>query len=324
MHPLLGLGSLVAIVAFTALSLPLLPRVQSWSLRRDLELGILAAPIASLGVSILGLRYGAGNTCFLGPLPLDYRVNIGLALTMGIGVVYGLSCGIVRPLILHRTVARQGEPASAALAATVARLSRELGIRPPRLLVYPRPRPVALVYGVRVPTLLLSTWMLAELDREELRTVIAHELAHIARRDFATVWLAAVLRDVFWYLPTSRLVYRRLQAEKEPACDDVAVQLTRCPLALASALAKVWQQAARAASPGMAQALTDVHGSIEARITRLLTGEQHSHGAVLHAARVRTAGILAIGSLLVFEAAAVAALISPTGCGSMIPLGKLF
>ena len=324
MHPLLGLGSLAGILIVSALVLSALPRVQHWSRRRDLELLLLAAPLVSLGISIAGLRFGAGTTCFLGPLPLDYRVNIALAVTMGLGVVLGLGSGVIRPLVFRATVARRGVGADAALTATVDRLARELGVAPPRLLLSPHQQPLALVYGVRSPTLLLSTWMVRALDAQELAGVIAHELAHIARHDYAVVWLATVLRDTFWYLPTSRLAYRRLQAEKEPACDDLAVTLTERPLALASALAKVWRQAAAGVDTGLAQALTTVHASMETRITRLLAGHQLPAERGVHVSRVGTVGAVAVVSLLGLEVVNVLVLVSPMGCGAAMPLSKLF
>jgi hypothetical protein len=48
------------------------------------------------------------------------------------------------------------------------------------------------------------------------------------------------LRDAFCYLPTSRLAYQQLRDVQELACDDLAAQVTRQPMELASALTKVW------------------------------------------------------------------------------------
>jgi Zn-dependent protease with chaperone function len=324
MHPLLGLGSLVGILVVGALTLRALPRMHNWSRRRDLELLILVAPAASFGITIAELRFAAGTTCFLGPLPLDYRVNVVLALAMGVGVVLGLAGGISRPLVFWYTVARRGVAGDIALTTRVDRLARELGVAPPRLLLYPHRRPLALVYGVRSPTLFLSTWMVRELDAEELAAVVAHELAHVARHDYAVGWLATVLRDTFWYLPTSRIAYRRLQAEKEPACDDVAVSLTERPLALASALAKVWHLAASGVDTGLAQALTAVHKSTETRITRLLAGHQLPAPRGEPAGRVRVVGTLAIAGLAGLTVLNLLVLVSPMGCGAAMPLSKLF
>jgi len=82
--------------------------------------------------------------------------------------------------------------------------------------------------------------MVRSLDEQELETVLAYELAHHARGDHLLTWWALLLRDAFCYLPTSRLTYQQLRDAQELACDDLATQVTRQPLGLASALTKVW------------------------------------------------------------------------------------
>ena len=88
--------------------------------------------------------------------------------------------------------------------------------------------------------MLLSTWMVDHLDQQELEAVLMHELVHVRRRDYLLNWVALLLRDAFFYLPTSRIAYRQLHYEKELASDDLVAQSTKRPLALASALTKVW------------------------------------------------------------------------------------
>jgi len=121
----------------------------------------------------------------------------------------------------------------------------------------------------------LSSWMIDQLDGQELDSVIAHELGHIAYHDFAIMWLASVLRDAFWYLPSSRTAYAQMQNEKELACDDMAVTVTQRPLGLASALAKVWEQARQMREePALAplQSLAGVTDTgVETRILHLMS-----------------------------------------------------
>ena len=324
MHPLLGIGSLLGVVLVSALILSSLRWVQSWSRRRDLEFALLVMPIISLALSIAGLRFGAGSLCFLGPLPVDYRVNIALALFMGLMAVAGLAGGVLRLVLLHRTVLALGQAAKPWLAAEIARLAEPLGVNPPAVRIVVHDRPLALTYGIRRPTLLLSTWMLAQLDNRELSAVLAHELGHVVQRDCAMVWLATVLRDVFWYLPTSRIAYQRLQEDKEPACDDFASNITDRPLALASALAKVWRHAALEPAAVMAQSLTGVHASIETRISRLLVHSTPAVATARHHRRTLAAGGLALAALVTLAVTNAVVLLAPMGCGSMAPLGKLF
>jgi len=52
--------------------------------------------------------------------------------------------------------------------------------------------------------------------------------------------LRGILRDLTWFLPITRRLYKRLLVEQEVACDDRVTGEPR-RLALASALARVWQ-----------------------------------------------------------------------------------
>ena len=69
MHLLLGLLSLLAVVLGGYLALGILRRLDDWSRRRDLQLLVLAAPVASLAAGIAGVLHFAGRTCFLGAPP---------------------------------------------------------------------------------------------------------------------------------------------------------------------------------------------------------------------------------------------------------------
>jgi Zn-dependent protease with chaperone function len=148
-------------------------------------------------------------------------------------------------------------------------VARSLGISHVRLLVRDAGEPLAMTWGARRPMLLLSTWMFANLDGDELRAVIAHELSHVARRDFIHAWWSLLLRDAFFYLPSSRRAYRQMRADAELACDEWAARITGDALSLASALAKIWHRAA--ASPALAQTFIRPGDDIEWRITRLMT-----------------------------------------------------
>ncbi len=63
-------------------------------------------------------------------------------------------------------------------------------------------------------------------DGFKLRSVLAHELAHVRRRDWGTSVAAAINRAVFWYHPLAWWLERRLAALAEEACDAATIRST--------------------------------------------------------------------------------------------------
>lgn len=323
MHTLLALSSLLLVLLGGYLALGCLRHLVGWAWRRDLQLLVLAAPAASLALGIGGVHHFAGRLCFLDAPPWDYTLGLVLPLGMGLVALAGFGLGVVRLALMEWVVARRGTLADHELHALVERLAERLGTARPRVRLCAHDRPMALTWGLLRPTLLLSTWMVEHLDRRELEAVVAHELGHVARRDYLVVWLATVLRDAFCYLPTSWAAYRRLQQEKEFACDDLAVGATHRPLALASALAKVWQGALGGSALGAAQPLVGTDGSIEGRIQRLLAAARPAPSVSRSRAVAVGVGASALAGLLAVQAANASVMLAPMGCGPAILLGRL-
>jgi beta-lactamase regulating signal transducer with metallopeptidase domain len=63
-----------------------------------------------------------------------------------------------------------------------------------------------------------------ELDQDALEAVLAHELAHIERRDGFWLNCALVLQALLWFQPLNRKARAKLQESAELAADDRAVQ----------------------------------------------------------------------------------------------------
>ncbi len=327
MHTLLGLSSIVLVTLGSYLTLGMLHRVGPWSQRRDVQCFVLAVPILSLVLGLGGLHHFSGRPCLSRAPSWDGLLGVALPLAMGLIALGALGLGMVRLALMRRVVIRSGVSADSDLQALADALAERLGIVRFRLLLCASDRPLALTYGLFRPTVLLSTWMVKHLDRRELEAVLAHELEHVARRDYLVIWLATVLRDAFFYVPASRAAYRQLQHEKELACDDSTVGATQRPLALASALTKVWLHAVERppyARLSPAQPLVGVDEVITGRIERLLASP-HPVTTTLHA---RTAslrlGIGALAGILVLEAVNVALILAAMGCGPLLLLGKLF
>jgi len=78
--------------------------------------------------------------------------------------------------------------------------------------------------GMIRPTLLLPQGMVASATAEQLRTVFRHELAHLKRWDVWICWLATLLLMVHWFNPLLWLAIRKMNGDREEACDALALQ----------------------------------------------------------------------------------------------------
>ncbi|MCK6448467.1 MAG: hypothetical protein L6Q99_18915 [Planctomycetes bacterium] len=98
---------------------------------------------------------------------------------------------------------------------------------------------VPLSFGLFRPEIGLPPRTLEDLGEDEQRAVLAHELAHLARRDILWLWLARALGIVFWFQPLQRFVARELERRAEFAADLWARGRIGSGAPLASALAEI-------------------------------------------------------------------------------------
>ncbi len=272
MHIFLMTGMLLIVVFFTShLMLGLLRPVEDWKKRRVLQLFVLILPMTSLFVLLGGLQHVLDPRCIQRVPVWDHALDIAGVILLGSCIVGSVVLGLLRLFLMNRTMNRQATTRDSCLEIWVTRLAATRGIKHIRVRLVPLSRPLALIFGFRQPTLLLSTWMIEHLDQEEVEAVLTHELVHVHRADYLINWVALMMRDAFFYLPPIRVVYQQLQREKELACDDLVAQITKRPLALASALAKVWQNLVETRRVVLGQTLIGKGESIEGRVERLLS-----------------------------------------------------
>jgi heat shock protein HtpX len=144
--------------------------------------------------------------------------------------------------------------------STVERLAARAGVSKPRLYLLPDGHPRAFVVG-RGPggsTLALSQGLVTAASPAELDGVIAHELAHVARRDVLVQTIAVVVaatlielsriggwleRALLFVLGpvASAFVHLLLSPRREFAADRLAAALCESPHGLADALIRLEQ-----------------------------------------------------------------------------------
>ncbi|MDP2211669.1 MAG: M56 family metallopeptidase [Candidatus Aquicultor sp.] len=101
-----------------------------------------------------------------------------------------------------------------------------LGVSYPRVVISNIYQFVPFSVGYRVPIVVISKEFLAEFPDEQLEIMLAHELAHMRRKDYLTSWLTLMLRDLMFINPIIHYIYNKLEDEKEKACDKLALNVT--------------------------------------------------------------------------------------------------
>lgn len=126
--------------------------------------------------------------------------------------------------------------------------------------------------GIVLPCVLLPVEWRAW-PEEKVRLVLAHENAHIARRDSVVALLARVNRAIFWFHPLAWWLERTVAVAAEHACDETAARQVRRPERYAAVLLDMAEAVRRRGGRVSWQTLgVDGSGLLGTRIDRLLKG----------------------------------------------------
>src|SRR5690606_35181145 len=104
--------------------------------------------------------------------------------------------------------------------------------------IVPGEQPLAFALPARYGGIVLSASTVSELDAHELRSVLAHERAHLNQRHHLISEFLAVWRVIFGWVPAIRSACQYIDDCMEIAADDVACK-EQNPRALAGALLKL-------------------------------------------------------------------------------------
>ncbi|SPE32834.1 membrane hypothetical protein [Candidatus Sulfopaludibacter sp. SbA3] len=179
------------------------------------------------------------------------------------GVAVAQALLAVRLIRLLRLL-RHSEPAPAEIRAAVQELSRGIGLRrPPEVCCADVASPM--VAGWRTSAVVLPREFERMHPPAEARALLAHELAHVLRRDYAGNLLQLMAASLLWWHPGVWLIYRRMRHERECASDEQAVRITGSAAGLANGLFRL-----AAASVPSDAALVAAHSSgLADRISRM-------------------------------------------------------
>ncbi|MDX1644730.1 MAG: M56 family metallopeptidase [Thermoanaerobaculia bacterium] len=128
---------------------------------------------------------------------------------------------------------------------------------------------VPIAFGLVRREICLLDRVVDELPHDQQGTVLAHELAHLERRDPLQLLIVRLIESVFFVQPLNRLARRRLQEVAEYRCDDWAARHTGRPDTLARCLTEVASWSVGEARLGLAPTMAGRSG-LGRRVRRLL------------------------------------------------------
>ncbi len=123
----------------------------------------------------------------------------------------------------HRQV-QKAVPALPEIQSLVDSLAMQMKIkRAPRVLAFEgRVSPLLWPVGRRL-SILLPRELLCRLDSDQQTTLIAHELAHVRRRDYLVRWFELFVLGLYWWNPIAWWARQQLQQAEEQCCDALVI-----------------------------------------------------------------------------------------------------
>jgi beta-lactamase regulating signal transducer with metallopeptidase domain len=168
-------------------------------------------------------------------------------------------------VLMERLRRKEARPVSAKLNELCASLQRRLHLDRAIRYCECRRLEAPAVIGWFRPVVMLPMTALTGLSEEQLKAVIAHELAHIRRLDCFVNLFQIAAETLLFYHPAIWWVNKRIRSERENCCDDVAISV--CGDAVEYARALTLMEESRSA-PALAMAAN--RGPLAIRVARLL------------------------------------------------------
>ncbi len=117
-------------------------------------------------------------------------------------------------------------------------LNKALTLKQIRVYAHPEYDGSPLLIGSINPKIVFPESLLSRLEQKEFEAILAHELQHAKNRDIFVRGAIGVIKKLFWWIPTSRLI-NSIEFQQEFACDQNCSAYNIAPVELASGIVKV-------------------------------------------------------------------------------------
>ncbi len=239
----------------------------------------------------------------------------GLAIVAAWALVAGLL--LVRLGMAYRAVARVKRCATPLDDSGIAAQLRRAGHRRQATVGSSADVQIPCALGFRRPMILIPASLIGSLDRDDLARIVLHESAHLQRYDDCVNALEQIVCALQFFQPALYLARRRIDFEREVACDDRVLEDSGEPLRYAECLARIVQRHVRgrqvAVVPGFVLRRTQVVARVRRIVDRSRDASPHLRFGALALGGALLAPTLGLAGLQVpVVAPAAAAPAAPT------------
>ena len=217
------------VMPLITISLPLLPAAASELESTDVgSLTIMNPAGAILAEPRLGVEKSKSMVSLMsGAHPIEKHVLPSVWALLMTGWIAGLALCSVRLFRdwrrVRRIAAEAVEATESGILESAQRAGTTLGLKHMPKILVTKERVSPFLFGVLRPVLVVPEGLIANVGADEITAVLAHEFAHLRRRDPLIGWLLAICEAVYFFNPIFYFVKRRILFERERACDSWVV-----------------------------------------------------------------------------------------------------
>lgn len=234
-----------------------------------------------------------------GAIPTQPKLKFGIRELIGVGLLGSLLIAVIAGIRIVRfngLLSKNSWAGSESLRQLVAEVSLCFGLKHGPIIQLTRANVSPFVWWLGgTPRLVISAKAVGQLNNEELRMVLAHEIAHIYRRDHWVRWLEFTVGILLWWNPVTWIAKRQLRVTEEMACDELVIEkMQSSPHTYANSLLSMAELLSTSAlrPPTVASAMTS-GGVLENRLKMIISDQKIGLSLGLR-------GLLLMSAFLVF------------------------
>lgn len=93
-----------------------------------------------------------------------------------------------------------------------------------------------MIFGFLEPVILLPFFICNQLNEDEIKLILLHEIAHLIRQDYIINLIVGLSKVMLWFNPFSYLIGKEVNLLREIACDEFVIEKTNAPIVYSKAL----------------------------------------------------------------------------------------